>query len=93
MNTDGLTPRSNTIKSQIRYTGNFGQPDGFASVLEVTVHEDGEAQLTLNYRTDIGTRNDERMWSIRLTETQIDRLIKQLSHYHPTLWWVDKSTL
>ena len=37
--TGGLTPRSNNKEVSCRYTGGFGQPDGFASVLDVTVND------------------------------------------------------
>ena len=71
MDTGTLTPRSGTVIDAMRFSGPFDQPDGFASVLTVTIRRSGEACLTLNYRSPL---NVENMWSIMLTEDQRNAL-------------------
>jgi hypothetical protein len=78
MFTGKLTPRSNNIVDSMRFSGAFGQPDGFGSVLDVIVNKAGEACFTLHY--------EERMWSVTLTNEQRNALAKMLSNYQPCLY-------
>jgi hypothetical protein len=80
-----LTPRSNNLVAAMRFSGGFGQPDGFASVLTVRINTAGELALTLCYRHDVGDRQ-EHMWSVTLTNEQRVELADFLSLYEPTLW-------
>jgi hypothetical protein len=84
MNTGALTPRSNTTIQAMRFSGGFGQPDGFASVLIVRVAESGEVSLTLDYRTHPDTAYHQ--WSVQLTNEQRVTLANFLLSYKPTLW-------
>ena len=85
MQTGNLTPRSNNTIDEMRFTGNFGQPDGFDSVLVASVRKSGDACLTLTYCMDVGDR-EERIWSIMLTNEQRLVLAKLLNEYKPTLY-------
>jgi hypothetical protein len=62
-----LTPRTNETQAERRYCGAFAQPDGFSSVLNADVRQDGSSCLTLHYR---GVDDANRMWSIMLTNEQ-----------------------
>ncbi len=86
MKTGKLTPRTNATVRRVRYTGNFGQPTGFGSVLEVSQHEDGTAHLTLCFKNDL--RPDEQMWSVQLTNEQRNHLAAWLAQYQPRLFEV-----
>ena len=87
MDTGKLTPRSNEKVNSCLYAGQFGQPDGFASVLEVTVNRAGECALSLTYKSpDISGENNERLWSVMLTSDQRKHLAEFLTLYEPTLW-------
>ena len=79
--TGGLTPRSNNKEVSCRYTGGFGQPDGFASVLEVTVNRGGDLALTLHW-----TEKGINMWSVMLTNEQRKHLSGLIASYDPVLW-------
>jgi hypothetical protein len=47
METGNLTPKSNDTVLEIQYTGAFGQPDGFGSVLTCRIARSGDATLAL----------------------------------------------
>lgn len=49
MQIGNLTPRSNDPISSMRFSGGFGQPNGFASVLTASVNKASDACLTLDY--------------------------------------------
>jgi len=83
MNTGTLTPRSNNNICTTRFSGGFGQPDGFASILEARVKQDGGLCLTLTYRM---VDSQEHTWSIELTNEQRGALIDAISGYEPRLW-------
>jgi len=72
-----LTPKSNSCVDAMRFSGAFGQPDGFASVLDVTVNQGGEACLTLTHRVNY----DEKVWSVMLTDSQRNALAAMLGEY------------
>lgn len=74
-----LTPRSNDCVDAMRFSGGFGQPDGFASVLDVKVNRGGEVCLTLAHRVS----GDERIWSVMLTDSQRHALAAMLASYKP----------
>lgn len=82
MKTGKLTPRANDTVSRIRFSGSFGQPDGFGSVLEADQRESGEVALTLFYKMN----NSDHMWSVMLTNEQRKALGKFLFEYEPTLF-------
>ena len=82
MMTGKLTPRTNNKIKEARFTGGFGQPNGFASVLTVGVCESGDAALTLNYNAF----DHEQMWSVMLTNEQRKTLGSLLLSYEPVLW-------
>ena len=82
--TGGLTPRSNSKEVAYRYTGGFGQPDGFASVLEVTVNRAGDLALTLHHTS--GLDNHAHLWSVMLTNEQRKHLSGLIASYDPVLW-------
>ena len=85
MKTGKLTPKSNNVMAARRYSGSFGQPDGFGSVLAVTIHNDGEIQLTLTWKSE--SASAERQWSVRLTNEQRKNLGHFLStEFEPVLW-------
>jgi hypothetical protein len=68
-----------------RYSGGFGQPDGFASVLTATVNKDGDLSLTLNYRVN----SREEVWTVILTSEQRRHLASMLVQHEPKLYVVD----
>ena len=85
MKTGTLTPRTNKTVDAMRFSGGFAQPDGFASVLTVTVNQSGDACLTLEYRTGV-PGNDSgqvQMWSVTLNDHQRNALGAMLSRYQP----------
>lgn len=88
MITGELTPRSNDSVSVMRYTGGFGQPDGFGGVLTVTINQAGDVYFTLEYRAGDGA---EHQWSVGLTNEQRRALITQLLGYEPKLFEVIQS--
>ena len=81
MNTGTLTPRSNDSVDEMRFSGGFGQPDGFSSVLTVSVRRSGDVALILNYRV----HGNEQMWSVMLTNEQRNVLAEMIGRYQPTL--------
>ena len=84
-----LTPRSNTTQVSRRFSGGFGQPDGFGSVLDVKVNKSGDLCLTLHYRTDFPDNpNAKHMWSVTLTNEQRKNLAEMIGNpdLEPTLW-------
>ena len=83
MKTGNLTPRSNDEVKTVRYSGNFGQPTGFNSILEASVRGSGEASLGLVYR---GLDGGEQTWTVMLTSEQRRHLANLLNSYEPTLW-------
>ncbi len=84
METGNLTPKANGTVRSMRFSGNFGQPTGFGSVLTVTLNQEGHITLTLNYT--IFNENEERMWSVILNNEQRKALIELISNYEPTLF-------
>ena len=82
MNTGDLDSRSNDTKIQVLYTGDFGQPDGFGSVLSVTINSAGETALKLDYK---GMNQEERSWTVTLTNEQRQHLAHILGLYSPKL--------
>lgn len=81
MKTGSLTPKSNNTVHAMRFSGDFGQNDGFASVLEVRVNVAGEAALTLTYKSSLDPT--ERQWSIMLNSEQRNALSVLLGRYQP----------
>jgi len=81
-----LTPRSNSDTFCRRYSGGFGQPDGFGSVLDVRVNKAGDLCFTLYYKT--GFPSSPNMWSVTLTNEQRKNLGAGISNpeLDPTLW-------
>ena len=82
--TGGLTPRSNNKEKAYRYSGGFGQSDGFASILDVKVNTAGELTLTLHYK--MTTDRESQFWSVMLSNEQRKHLAALLDSYDPTLW-------
>ena len=82
--TGGLTARSNNSEVAFRYSGAFGQPNGFGSVLEVKVNSSGDLALTLHYKTDLDKQ--DHLWSVMLTNEQRKHLAELLGSYDPVLW-------
>lgn len=80
MKTGNLTPRTNKEIKSVRYSGGFGQPEGFASVLTVSVRQDGRASLTLMYDAE-----NQKMWTVELTHEQRVHLASWLGEYEPIL--------
>jgi hypothetical protein len=80
MDTGGLTPKSNNIVAAMRFTGNFGQPDGFGSVLEADVRESGDGCLKMIWRD---ANNTEHQWSVMLNEQQRVALAGMFSRFLP----------
>ena len=83
MKTGNLTPKSNNEVKTVRYSGTFGQPDGFGSVLEVSIRASGEVSLCLTYR---GVAEKENSWGTMLTHEQGKHLANLLNSYEPILW-------
>lgn len=84
MKTGKLTPKTNDTMDSMRFTGGFGQPSGFGSVLTATVKEDGGLCLTLNYKMDMS--DGEHMWSVELNNEQRNALGSMISKYQPVLY-------
>lgn len=82
MQTGNLTPRTNCTIDAMRFSGDFGQPDGFGSVLDVQVKKSGEVCFTLTYKMQPQSA-EEHMWSVTLTEEQRRALAGLLVKYHP----------
>lgn len=78
MDIGNLTPRSSDVVADMRFTGNFGRPDGFGSLLEVLVRRSGEVCLTIDSK--------DQTWSVELTSEQRRELAKLLDCYEPLLW-------
>lgn len=85
MDTGTLTPRSADVIRDARFAGNFGQPDGFGSVLKVLLRRSGGVCLTLNYRPDTPA-SEEHTWSVELNSEQRKALVTLLDGYEPVLW-------
>jgi len=83
MKTGLLTPRTNSTIQSKRYSGGFGQPDGFGSVLTVDVRQDGRLNLNLTYRN--GFSGPERTWNCELTNEQRKDLAGWIGEYDPIL--------
>lgn len=81
MKTGNLTPRSNNIVKSVRFSGSFGQPDGFSSVLVASVSRSGSLELNLTFRDYNGS--NERFWAVRLTNDQRRRLGQLCIEYEP----------
>ena len=86
MYTGKLTPRSNDTVKDFLFTGSFGQPDGFGSVLRVQIKTDGRACFTLTYKNSLDFT--EHMWSVELDNEQRHFLAGLLGSYHPNLWHI-----
>lgn len=84
MYTGNLTPRTNTTIEAIRFTGSFGHPDGFGSVLEAAVKEDGRLVLTLSWKTYPDPT--VRIWTVELDNAQRGVLAKLTAAYQPMLY-------
>jgi hypothetical protein len=84
METGSLTPKAEDVVEAMRFTGNFGQPDGFGSVLKVEVRQSGSAALTLMWRDD--ATGNEMQWSVMLTDDQRQALGQFIGRYQPRLW-------
>ena len=81
-----LTPKSSEIVDEMRFSGNFGQPTGFGSVLIVQVRRDGEACLSLHYSTGNFGEKLAHFWSVMLTHDQRLVLANFLKGYQPRLY-------
>ena len=79
-----LDPRSNSDVIRMRFTGSFGQPDGFGSILDAAVKTSGNCSLTLVWKHE--TSPDEKMWSVELTNEQRKALGQMLMSYEPVLF-------
>ncbi len=77
-----LTPKSNDTVHEMRFSGGFGQPDGFSSVLNVRVNKAGYSYLTSTYRMN----GVDHTWTIELNNEQRKTLAELLTRYEPTLW-------
>ena len=82
METGKLTPKSNDTMQKMRFTGHFGQPDGFGSVLEARVNRHGYAYLSLTYKSS----GEERVWSMELDNEQRRALGQMMLKFEPTLY-------
>lgn len=82
--TGGLTPRANNGYRGKRYTGSFGQPDGFGSVLYVEVKQDGRLVLKLHFKP--GTDSAPHFWAVELDNAQRNDLASWIGEYQPTFW-------
>lgn len=80
-----LTPRASDIVEAMRFSGGFGQPDGFSSVLEVMVRKDGSVCLRLLYST-IGDKRLSNFWAVELTNEQRFALQFFIGRYQPRLF-------
>ena len=86
MNKGTLTPRSNDEIEAMRFSGAFGQSDGFGSILTASVRRSGELCLTLEFKPGPGDANS--FWSVMLTNDQRHALAGFLNRYHPRLYEV-----
>jgi hypothetical protein len=82
MDTGTLTPRCSDPVRAVRFSGPFGQPDGFSSVLTVIVRKSGDLCLKLNYKGHI----TEHQWAVELTSEQRIALGKTVLSYTPKLY-------
>ncbi len=80
MNTGTLTPRANSTIKAMRFTGAFGQPDGFGSILEAAIRTDGRAVLTAKWKD-----TNEHQWTVELDNEQRKTLAALLACYEPTM--------
>lgn len=83
--TGKLTSRSNDTVAERRYSGDFGQPSGFGSVLEVRINKSGAVAFLLHYLAFDG---NPMMWCVNLTNEQRLNLSEFLSTktFEPKLW-------
>lgn len=79
MFTGNLTPKSNDKVVAMRFTGAFGQSDGFGSVLNVEINKAGHASLTLFYNPPSGAT----FWAVELDSEQRRALAVLLMTYEP----------
>lgn len=84
MNSYELTPRTNNTINKMVFTGAFGQPDGFGSVLEVEIKQDGRLVLICTYRLH-GSEHDH-VWTIELDNEQRVALGEFIPTYSPRLY-------
>jgi hypothetical protein len=84
MDTGTLTPRTNNTVEAMRFTGSFGQPNGFGSVLLAEVKQDGRLVLTLTYNRHGET--NASVWSVELDSSQRNALAALASRYQPRLY-------
>ncbi len=85
MKTGLLTPRTNNTIRAKRYTGGFGQSNGFGSVLRVDVRQDGRLNLCLTYKETINDDSRERTWNCELSNEQRKDLAGWIGEYDPIL--------
>ena len=85
MKKEGLDPKSNDTVVKARFSGGFGQPDGFESILTVSVNRHGNATFHLAYKIV----NTDQSWAVILDNDQRRELIRLLSEHEPTLWVYD----
>ncbi len=90
MKQGNLTARSNNKITSFRYSGGFGQPDGFASILTVTVNNEGYLALSLVYRKGGGISSEEHFWTVNLTNSQRQHLAGWIGEHKPQLWEEEK---
>jgi hypothetical protein len=81
-----LTPKTNKVIEEMRFTGGFGQPTGFGSVLIASVREDGSACLSLHFSTGNFSGKFDHFWSVILTNEQRRALSELLARYQPRLF-------
>jgi hypothetical protein len=82
LETGTLTPRSADIVEEIRFSGGFGQPDGFASVLIASVRTDGSLCLRLDYRGI----DHIQVWAVELTNEQREAIAGLTNRYRPRVY-------
>lgn len=82
MEVGSLTPKSNDLVEAMRFTGAFGQSDGFGSVLLAEVKKDGRLVLTLTYQMN----GQEHFWSVELDDSQRNALVAFAGKYQPRLF-------
>lgn len=89
METGNLTPKSNNTVANMRFTGEFGQPGGFGSVLGVRLNNAGHVDFNICSR---GWNDDkEKSCHCNLNNEQRKALIKMLSSHEPVLYENAKS--
>lgn len=81
-----LTPKANRVIEEMRFTGNFGQPDGFGSVLIASVRESGEVCLSLHFSMGNFGNKLDHFWGVMLTNEQRAELSALLGRYQPRLF-------